>query len=129
MNLPRAGRLGLAALAGLLACGLPLWPLPYKQVSMPSNPSGWIWLAGAAASGALGAHLVRGGLLAPVAAVVAGFALAVMLRVSVETSADPTSHNLWPFEVAIAGGIGAVGALAGVLLTRLVRRLQPQREA
>ena len=123
MDLPRAGRLGLAALAGLLACGLPLWPLPYAQVSMPSNPSGWIWLVGAAASGALGAHLVRGGLLAPVAAVGAGFVLAVMLRVSVETSADPTSHNLWPFEVAIAGSIGAVGALAGVLLTRLARRL------
>jgi hypothetical protein len=122
VDLPRAFRIGLAALAGLLACGLPLWPLAYEQVSLPGNPSGWLWLAGAAASGALGAHLVRGGLLAPVAAVVAGFVLAVMLRVSVETSADPTSHNLWPFEVAIAGGIGAAGALAGAGIARLVQR-------
>jgi hypothetical protein len=32
-------RIIASVLAGVLACGLPLWPVPYRQVSMPENPS------------------------------------------------------------------------------------------
>jgi hypothetical protein len=49
--------------------------------------------------------------------VVAGLAVpaVVLLRVVIETAADPTSHNLWPFEVVIGAGVGALVALAGAL--------------
>jgi hypothetical protein len=50
---------------------------------------------------------------------------AVMVRVAVDVMADPTSHNLWPFEVVFAGVIGAfwglVAAGVGELLLRLRR--------
>lgn len=116
-------RVGAVVLAGLLACGLPLWPIPYREVSMPENPSGTLWLLGASVSGLLAGFLLRPGLRAPVLSVVAGFVLAVVGRVAVETSSDPTSHNLWPFEVVIAGGFGLAGALLGVGTARLAQRL------
>ena len=40
-----------------------------------------------------------------------------------DTSIDPTSHNLWLFEVVIAAGLGfgtsLIGAIAGGLVARL----------
>lgn len=51
----------------------------------------------------------RLGALVPLAIV--GFVIA---RIVADTSADPTSHNLWPFELLIAGlaSLGILGALA-----------------
>jgi uncharacterized membrane protein YfcA len=115
-------RIMAATLAGLLACGLPLWPIPYRQVSMPGNPAASVWLLLGALAGLLAGYLLRQRLRIPVLAVTAGFVLAVLGRVTVETTRDPTSHNLWPFEVIIAGGIGLAGALVGVGMARLLQR-------
>jgi hypothetical protein len=41
---------------------------------------------------------------------------AVMARVIYDTSADPTSHNLWPFEIVIAIGLGFVASLVGAVV-------------
>jgi hypothetical protein len=116
-------RVATTIVAGLLACGLPLWPIPYAQVSMPENPSGSIWLLGGAAAGALGGLLLRPGVRTVMVSVAAGFVLAVLARVTVETSLDPTSHNLWPFEVVIAGGYGLASGLLGVVAARVGQRL------
>jgi hypothetical protein len=53
---------------------------------------------------------------------VAGFVLAVIARVAVETTRDPTSHNLWPFEVVITGFFGFVAACVDVGVTRASAR-------
>jgi hypothetical protein len=49
----------------------------------------------------------------------------VIARVIVETSQDPTSHNLWPLELIIASAVGLavslVGSLAGGLLAKWVK--------
>jgi hypothetical protein len=90
---------------------------------MPESPSAAVWLLGAGASGVLAAMLLRPGWGLPILSVAAGFVLAVMGRVGVETSRDPTSHNLWPFEVVIAGSIGFAGALLGVAAVRIVQRI------
>ena len=52
----------------------------------------------------------------PLAAV--GF---VVLRIMVGTAIDPTSHNLWPFEILIAGG-GSVAAMAVMSALRWSQR-------
>ena len=63
----------------------------------------------------------RGGwrVAAAVPAVMTGF---VVLRIVVDTAADPTSHNLWPFEILQAGALSL--AVIGVLLAarKLLRR-------
>ena len=113
--------------AAFLACGLLLWPIPYSQVSLPGNPSSTLLLLLGGAVGFVAAWLIRPGFAAPWMTVPMGYALAVIARVVVETSSDPTSHNLWPFEVVILGGIGLAAGLIGVTLARLVQRLAPAR--
>lgn len=51
----------------------------------------------------------------------------VAARVVADTAADPTSHNLWPFEIALAMLVGfpcaIVGAMVGTWLAfRALRR-------
>jgi hypothetical protein len=115
----------LAAVTGvaLLACGMTLWPLPYSEVSLMGRPSFLSWMLLGSGAGFLAGLLVRRRFLLPMLTVPAGFMLAVLGRVAVETAKDPTSHNLWPFEVAIAAGVGALAGVAGVGLARLGHRL------
>jgi uncharacterized membrane protein YfcA len=120
-------RLIAATLAGLLACGLPLWSIPYREVSMPGNPAASVWLLLGGLAGLLAGHLLRERVRVPVLAVTAGFVLAVLGRVGVETSRDPTSHNLWPFEVIIAGSIGLAAAVIGVGIARVLQRVLVKR--
>jgi hypothetical protein len=56
----------------------------------------------------------RGGwrLIAAVPAVVMGF---VVLRILVGTAIDPTSHNLWPFEIVMWGGFSCLWMLVAGL--------------
>jgi len=118
MNLRLIG----SVLARLLACGIPLWPVPYEKVSLPENPAGSTWFLLGAVAGLLAGYLLKQKKRVPVLAVAGGFVLAVLGRVAVETSRDPTSHNLWPFEVAIAGVIGLGAAVVDVGLARLFQR-------
>ncbi len=53
------------------------------------------------------------------AAVPAAAVLFVILRIIVDTSRDPTSHNLWPFEVLMC----SAAALAGIGALKVARRL------
>ena len=44
----------------------------------------------------------------------AGLVFAVIARIAVDVTSDPTSHNLWPIEIVIAGVVGLFwGFLAG----------------
>ena len=55
----------------------------------------------------------RGVWRAAAAVPLAGMAF-VVARIGVDTARDPTSHNLWPFEILMAGAASlvVVGALA-----------------
>jgi protein-S-isoprenylcysteine O-methyltransferase Ste14 len=56
-----------------------------------------------------------------VALIPAAIVLFVVLRIVVDTCRDPTSHNLWPFEIVIWAGLGLV-FLGLMLLARAVGR-------
>lgn len=49
--------------------------------------------------------------------------VAVALRVAADVMGDPSSHNLWPFEVIIAGVLGLAVSGCGALLGGVVRLL------
>jgi hypothetical protein len=51
-----------------------------------------------------------------VPSVVLGF---VILRIVVDTARDPTSHNLWPFEIVMFSGL----ALVWIGLLKAARKL------
>ena len=115
-------RMLLAVLPGVLACGIPLWPLAYREVSLGARPAPGTWILLAAVAGAVAFRILGRGFWTSVGAVVAGFAIAVLGRVVVETAADPTTHNLFPFEVAYAMAIAFPGAAAGAFLPWVLRR-------
>jgi hypothetical protein len=60
----------------------------------------------------------RGGwrIAAAVPAIAMGF---VILRIVVDTARDPTSHNLWPFEIVMWGGFSCLWMLAEGLARKL----------
>lgn len=43
----------------------------------------------------------------------------VVLRIVIDTSRDPTSHNLWPFEILMAGALSA-GLIIALMVARKV---------
>jgi len=83
----------------LVGAGAPLWGL-------------WKW---------------RGGwrIAAAIPALVMAF---VILRIVVDTARDPTSHNLWPFEILMWGAASAVAMGALALFKRLARRGQTEAD-
>jgi hypothetical protein len=51
------------------------------------------------------------------AAVPAAIMAFVVLRIVIDTSRDPTSHNLWPFEILMAGALSA-GITVALMIAR-----------
>jgi hypothetical protein len=104
----------------MLAVGLPYWSVDYGGLNLPDALLGYgllllfvfaVWLPFSGRA-TLGRAILLAGSV-PVAV--------VLLRVVVEVVLDPSSHNLWPFEVVIAVAIGAPIAVVGALLGRVVR--------
>ena len=59
----------------------------------------------------------------------AGVPAAVLAKVMVDVLRDPTSHTLWPFELAIALAVGAVPAAVGAVVGwALARAFRPRRD-
>jgi hypothetical protein len=73
---------------------------------------------------ALALPLVSGAGIIPSGIVVgATFPAVVLVRVVLDGMNDPTDHNLWPFEVAIASAFGVGIALPTAAIGGLLRRV------
>ncbi len=103
----------LALVLPILAVGLPYWGRPYAELQLPGALLWWplaLVFFGAVASRLAGAGFVASWLVAG-----APLALVVGVRVLRDTAADPSTHNLWPLELMIAGALGWGMALLGAL--------------
>ncbi len=102
-----------------VAVGFAHWQLPYDKVSLPNSLYG----PGLVAVGLI-AMMLRafgtGRFLTIWWLIAATVPAAVMARVLLETSRDPTSHNLWPLEILIALAVGLMCALLGTALGSLL---------
>jgi hypothetical protein len=106
-------------LIAFVAVGFAHWQLPYDSVSLPNSLYG----PGLVAVGVIALMLRAFGVgrfLTIWWLIAATVPAAVMARVVVETSRDPTSHNLWPLEILIALAVGLVCALMGTALGSLL---------
>jgi sugar phosphate permease len=118
--------LGLAFAAVVLAAGIPYWRLPYDEI----NRGHFAILPGALLLGFLTLLLVAAE-VARVKAIAVTMLLCVpaidVVSIVKDTTADPTSHNLWPFELAIAAISGALvvvpAMLAGLAARWAMRRM------
>jgi hypothetical protein len=110
------------------AIGTTYWTTPYSDLELPSSLVGFGLVVLA-----VSALLLRGGTDTPFWAAwsfpAASAPAVVLLRIFVDTTNDPTSHNLWPFEVVIAVVVGGVVSALGFALGELVRHLTRPRVA
>jgi hypothetical protein len=107
--------LALAFAAVVLAAGIPYWRLPYDEI----NRGHFAVVPGALLLGFLTLILVAAE-VARVKHVAVAMLLCVpaidIVSIVKDTATDPTSHNLWPFELVIAGISGALVVVPAVLL-------------
>jgi hypothetical protein len=111
--------------ASLLAVGVPYWLTPSAQLSLPASLYG-LGLAVVFAAALAVCWGVKATVLRSTLVIAAAVPAAVFLRVVVEVLLDPNTHNLWPFEIAIAVMVGLpvafTGALTGKAYAVLLRR-------
>ena len=112
--------LAVAFVAGLLASGSQIWPGSYIEYLDRGQSRVYELIA-------VTAFLVPiiSGLGIPKSALAVGFGCpaATFIRVVADGIRDPTSHNLWPFEVAIALVLGMAVAWPSAAIGRLLRYL------
>jgi hypothetical protein len=108
--------------ASFLTVGVPYWLIPYNKVNLPDAVLGVELLVVVAAAAWARIHSGRR-FFRVVAVMGASVPAAVMARVVVDGLRDSTSHNLWPFELAIAIFVGGAAALAGAVLGSALSRL------
>lgn len=116
-----------AFLVAFLAVGVPYWRVPYAQLSLPSS----LWGPALIVVGVVAALLrfAGGARFWPATLIVAASVpAAIIVRIVLDASSDPASHNLWPIEVGIAVCIGFLVALLGALAGRIIGFVLPRRE-
>ena len=105
--------------AAVVALGLSYWRVRYGTVNLPEalySPA----LAVIAIASALAVALGAAGFWRSVLVFGSAAPTTVAVRVLVEGIADPTSHNLWPFEIVIAYGVGLPFAIGGAVVGWLI---------
>jgi hypothetical protein len=121
--LTRQGKWMLLAFGGgTLAAGIPLWPIPYSELSIAEGSLPGIWSIAICTVAALTSFRTGMGVVRSTFVVGSGLPAAIFIRVVVEGIADPTSHNLWPFEVFLGIFIGLPAALVGSTIGWFIRR-------
>jgi hypothetical protein len=110
--------LAAAFALSFFAVGVPYWQIPYAKVSLPDTLYGaGLLVVGVVAFAARAFGKAR--LLSVIFIVGAAVPAAVLARVAVDTTRDPTLHNLWPIEFIIAALVGVFCSSAGALLGSL----------
>jgi hypothetical protein len=105
----------IAFAVAFFAVGAVLWPLPYSQMQLPNSlfgPALAVMVLAAFAARVFG----RARFILATAVVGSAAPAAIAARVIVDTTNDPTSHNLWPFELFLGGLVGFACAALGALI-------------
>jgi len=111
-------------LVGFLVVGVPYWRIPYNRATSSAVMSGALLIGMVAL---IARVLIDARFLRVVLVLAAAVPAAVMARVVVDTTRDPTSHNLWPFELVIAFLVGLAGTVPGTLIGSVFRRMLGKR--
>ena len=112
-------------LSALVVCflvmGIPYWLIPYSSLSLP-NALYDIGLA-LVVAGALAFHVSGLGFLQSAVSFGCIAPAVVATRIILDTARDGSTHNLFPFEIAIAVFVGFVAAAFGAVIGMVIRRL------
>jgi hypothetical protein len=107
-----------------LAIVVPYWSVDYADVEDGGLASFALPVVGLLGVAALILSAFRLGHKLEIAlAMCAPAPIAVVGRVLIDTADDPTTHSLWPFEIAVALGISAPPVLLGIFIGWAARRV------
>lgn len=110
-------------IAGVVIGGIGYWFQPYNQLNVFGIHTYIIWFVGAFLISMLLMFLFKCKKLTLSSFMALGILLAVTLRILFDIAfLDPTSHNLFPFEIIICGIVSFPGALAGAFFPGLFKR-------
>ena len=116
----------LVVAATMAVIAVPYWTSSFDSIRDDGILGAWRMVALALFAGTFLAGAVSA---APLWTVMPGMLvcapIAVVGRVVMDTAADPTSHNLWPFEVVLAGIMSVPAICLGAAVAWGVRRLSP----
>ncbi|UUZ68482.1 hypothetical protein LP416_31080 [Polaromonas sp. P2-4] len=101
-----------------------VWSLPHLFYHAGSPPIAITWVALTVTAAGL-AFLRPGARWLTGSGVGLGLLVVTAVQIIVDGIRDPTSHNLFPFEIVIALALGFPPAILGVLLGNLMRRKVP----
>jgi hypothetical protein len=110
--------------ATFVTVGIPYWLIPYNKLNLPNallSPYLLVVIISALLLRIVPTHQIWKITWLMGSSVVA----VVSARVVVDGIQDPTSHNLWPFEVIIALVVGFPCAFAGAITGSLIANLLP----
>lgn len=104
-----------------VAVGIYWWRPQYGELQVLS--SGWVLaIVSVVVAAAFASRVLNHSMLIGAAAAAGGIA-AIAIRIVVEVVQDPTSHNLWPFELVIASCFIFPSALLGAAFGSVLKRL------
>ncbi|OQW43111.1 MAG: hypothetical protein A4S08_10470 [Proteobacteria bacterium SG_bin4] len=109
----------IAFFLSFFAVGIPYWRIPYNTVNLPEAlPVFGLIVVGSAAM------MLRLQTTATfwqiIKVITASVPAAVFARVVWDGFKDPSSHNLWPFEIAVVLPVGFACAFTGALAGSLI---------
>lgn len=117
--------LALAAVTSFFVIGIPYWRIPYHDLTLPNAlMTPWLLLAMALALLLCLTRAAPFWLAAPMIAL--AVVAVVIVRINIDTTHDPTSHNLWPFEIVIALGLGLASAVPVAIAGGITAMLLPK---
>lgn len=118
MKSPQSTFLAPAFAVAVIGVGAIYWRVPYSRADVTSIGA---WGAAIVATLTAGAIIAGRCRFWPSVLAMGGVVPVVVgVRVVVEGLRDPTSHNLWPFEMVFAAVVGLALALAGGAIGSLV---------
>jgi hypothetical protein len=111
------------------AVGIPWWSIPYDQSwSGVETLFFWVGLFSVMMAAAFARIFGRAGFYLTIPFIGASVPAAIFARVLVDTIRNPTTHNLWPFEIAIGVAYGVffagLGAVLGTLFAWFTKKMR-----
>jgi hypothetical protein len=106
--------------------GLVIWPVSYSEISLPTALFGFpLWVVFFCA--VLAKAFSKSGWVVVTLCIGSGPLLAYFVRMIVDTSKDPTSHNLWPIALFITGIVTFPVAGLGAAVVSFVQWMKKKK--
>jgi len=118
--------LGAAWLVPTIVLGVPYLSAEYSELESTGVVWGWGLLVLVAVA-LLVCAVGRTPMVLTALATTAGLLTVVWVRIWMDVAVDPTDHNLWPFEIVIAAGLGGIASAAGAMVGAGIGRLVQAR--